>query len=51
MVNVLGKKLVSARLVSKDMNLLHIRRRVEIAKAMPDNVAENPTYLKTQHYW
>ena len=42
----LGMKLVAARLVPKDLDFLYKERRVEVAKEMLANVADNPTFIK-----
>uniref|UniRef100_A0A0K8WBT5 Mos1 transposase HTH domain-containing protein n=1 Tax=Bactrocera latifrons TaxID=174628 RepID=A0A0K8WBT5_BACLA len=44
--NVLGMKRVNDTLVPKDLNLLQKRRRIEIAKEMLDNLAEDPKFIK-----
>ena len=46
MVHVLGMKRVAARLVPKDLNFLQKERRVEVAKEMFSNVADDPTFIK-----
>ena len=46
LLNVLGMNRVNARLVPKDLNLLQKRHRVEVAKEMLNNVAENPAFIK-----
>lgn len=38
---------VNARLILKELNLLKKRSRVKIAKGIPDNVAENPTFIES----
>ena len=45
-VHVLGMKRVAARLVPKDLNFLQKERRVEVAKEMLANVADDPTFIK-----
>ena len=45
-VHVLGMKRVAARLVPKDLNFLQKERRVEVAKEMFSNVADDPTFIK-----
>ncbi|XP_014091877.1 protein GVQW3 [Bactrocera oleae] len=46
LINVLGMKRVNDTLVPKEMNLLQKRRRVEVAREMLDNVAEDHTFIK-----
>ena len=45
-VHVLVMKRFAARLVPKDLNLLQKERRVEVAKEMLANVADDPTFIK-----
>ena len=45
-VHVLGMKQVAAKLVPKDLNFLQKERRVEVAKEMLANVADDPTFIK-----
>ena len=45
-VRVLGMKRVAARLVPKDLNFSQKERRVEVAKQMLANVADDPTFIK-----
>ena len=46
MVHVLGMKRVAARLVLKDLHFLQKERRVEVAKEMLANIADDPTFNK-----
>ena len=45
-VHVLGMKSVACRLVPKDPNILQKERRVEVAKEMLANVADDPKFIK-----
>ena len=45
-VHVMDMKRVAARLVPKDLNFLQKERRVEVAKEMLANVADDPTFIK-----
>ena len=44
-VHVLGMKRVATRFVPKDLNFLQKERRVEVAKEMLANVADDPTFI------
>ena len=45
-VHFLGMKPAAARLVPKNLNFLQKERRVEVAKKMLANVADDPTFIK-----
>ena len=45
-VHVLDMKCIATRLVPKDLNFLQKERRVEVAKKMLVNVADDPTFIK-----
>lgn len=44
LVNILEIKRVNARLVPKELNYLHKRCRVKVAKEMLDNIVEDATW-------
>lgn len=46
LADILGMKRVAARLVPKELDFLQKWRRVEVAKEMLANVAEDPTFIK-----
>ena len=46
-VHVLCMKRVAVRLVPKDLNFLQKERRVEVAKEMLANVADDPIFIKS----
>lgn len=51
LVNILEIKRVNARLVPKELNYLHIRCRVKVAKEMLDNIVEDAAWWRDRCLW